>query len=372
MDSQSPTAAVAETATEFSTPSAPSPIRASSPVASAAAPAASSTSRSHLAIESLLAIISTIPPIVASSDDPATALLHDEEVATQISGLLRQPHSGSGDNPLCRWLYDTFQTTDPPLQLVVLRFLPTIAGIYLSRVAHDRCQAGFEAVLLALYSHETTARGGESVSVNLPELSHPSIYHESKDAGKSNATELHLAVISPSLEPYGTVRSTRRARIVGVALELYYSKISHMPIRSKLDLSEFCVVWSGLDGSVYSGYGADNSEVQAVQDPGPVNGEEDSRKEKLKVKTGRITLPWELLQPVLRILGHCLLGPVRNKELHAAACTACRSLHSRSLHDINPKAILATESLLSLSKMAAESENDPDPTELSQSNIIIL
>lgn len=115
----------------------------------------------------------------------------------------------------------------------------------------NRSLAGFEAVLLALYSHETTARGGQSVSVNVPDLSHPSVYHESKEPSKSDATGLHLTVISPSLEPYGTVRSTRRARIVGVALELYYSKISQMPIRSKMDFCEFCVIWAGLDGSMY-------------------------------------------------------------------------------------------------------------------------
>lgn len=106
---------------------------------------------------------------------------------------------------------------------------------------------------------------------------------------------------------------------------------------------------------------------EGVREHGQVDGEEESRKE-----AGRITLPWELLQPVLRILGHCLLGPFRSKELHAAASAACRSLYSRSLHDINPKAILATESLLRLSKMSMASENDPDPTEISHSDIIIL
>lgn len=130
-----------------------------------------------------------------------------------------------------------------------------------SYVILDRSLAGFEAVLLALYSHETTARGGESVSVNIPDLSHPSIYHESKEPSKGDATGLQLAVISPSLEPYGTVRSTRRARIVGVALELYYSKISQMPIRSKMDFCDFCVVWAGLDGSMYGDDQDDDAEV---------------------------------------------------------------------------------------------------------------
>lgn len=125
MDIESPTT---EAAAETTTPAA----------ATTSCASAASASRAHLAIESLLSIVTTIPPHIASDDDPAHALLHNQEVASQISDLLRQPRSGAGDNPLCRWLYDTFQTTDPALQLVVLRYLPTISGIYLSRVAHDR------------------------------------------------------------------------------------------------------------------------------------------------------------------------------------------------------------------------------------------
>lgn len=233
---------------------------------------------------------------------------------------------------------------------MVLRFLPLIAGLYLSRVALRKHLAGFEAILLALYAHETTSRAGQSITVNVPDLSHSSIYHESsKDSinnnANANATELNLTVISPSLEPHGTVRSTKRARIVGVALELYYSKVSVMPVESKIDLCEFCEVWSGHDG------------------------EQNVDKERAE---GRIHLPWELLQPVLRILGHCLLGPHKDKVLFDAACSACTSLYARSMHDINPKAILATRSLLRLSKMALEPKDDIDYTEIRMTNVISL
>ncbi|OWM69075.1 uncharacterized protein LOC116210527 [Punica granatum] len=372
MDTESPSFATPETTTPAATSPLPgSPTASSSISTTTSSSITASVSRAQTVIESLSAIITDLPSHIASSDDPAQDLLHNEKVATQISDLLRQPGSGAGDNPLCRWLYDTFQTTDPALQLVVLHHLPTIAGTYLSRVAHDRSLAGFEAVLLALYAHETTARGGQSVSVNVPDLSHPSVYHESKEPSKSNATGLHLAVISPSLEPYGTVRSTRRARIIGVALELYYSKISQMPIRSKTDFCEFCEVWAGLDGSIYDD-GEEDDDAKGGKEHDQADGEAESRKEKGRKEAGRITLLWELLQPVLRILGHCLLGPVRNKELQTAASAACRSLYTRALHDINPKAILATESLLRLSKMSISAENEADPTEISQSNIIIL
>ncbi|GMP91910.1 hypothetical protein CsSME_00042377 [Camellia sinensis var. sinensis] len=308
-----------------------------------------SLKKSQTAIETLSSILpSPLPPSLSSSKNPAFSLLHDSQVSSQISTFLRQPNSGAGDNHLCRWLYDTFQSSDTNLQLVVLRFLPIIAGVYLSRVALHKPLAGFEAVLLALYAHETTSRNGQSITVNIPDLSHSSIYHETtKSTTKNCSTELNLAVISASLEPHGTVRSTRRARIVGVALELYFSKISQMPVGSKIDFCEFCVVWAGQNGDMYK--------------DGP---DEPSEEE------GRIPLPWELLQPILRILGHCLMGPNKDNELHEAAWGACRSLYARSLHDVNPKAILATGSLLRLVKMAMESNDDFDPTELSKENVL--
>ncbi|KAA8544422.1 hypothetical protein F0562_022434 [Nyssa sinensis] len=330
-------------------------------------PVLDSSTKAQTAIQALSLILpASVPPPISSHDNPAFSLLHDPEIASQISSLLRQPNSGAGDNHLCRWLYDTFQSSDSGLQLVVLKFLPIIAGIYLSRVTQRKPLAGFEAVLLALYAHETTSRNGQSVTVSIPDLSHSSIYHETKLNTKNSATELNLAVISASLEPHGTVRSTRRARIVGVALELYYSKISQMPAVSKIDFCEFCVVWAGQDGDMYKdGPDIENGRSEASK---VANGEAAEEK---GPKEGRIPLPWELLQPVLRILGHCLMGPTKSKELHEAACAACRSLYARALHDVNTKAILATGSLLRLCKIGLESDH-VDHTEIIMTNIINL
>ncbi|KAK6936271.1 Hyccin [Dillenia turbinata] len=330
-----------------------------------------SYAKGQIAINSLSIIITTVPNSVSASENPSYSLLHDPEIASQVSSLLRDPNSGAGDNNLCRWLYDTFQSSDPNLQLVVLRYLPIIAGVYLSRVALRRPLAGFEAVLLALYAHETTSRAGQSWTVSVPDLSHPSLYHESRSSTKSNATEQNIAVVSPRLEPYGTVRSTKRARIVGVALELYYSKIIYMPVRSKIEFCEFCETWAGQDGEMYKdGEEVDKGMQQLRIDDAA--GSESVEKERDGEKVGRIPLPWELLQPVLRILGHCLLGTGKDKDLFDAACRACRSLYARSLHDINSKAILATGSLLRLAKMSSDSADDFEPPEILNNNAITL
>ncbi|KAF5727559.1 hypothetical protein HS088_TW22G01255 [Tripterygium wilfordii] len=325
-------------------------------------PPSDSLSKPQLAIQSLSSILTTIPPSLSTTQNPSRSLLHDPDVSSQISTLLRLPNSGAGENNLCRWFYDTFQSTDPDLQLVVLRFLPIIAGLYLSRVSHRKPLAGFEAILLALYAHETTTRGDQPVTVNIPDLSNPSIYHESKAPVKNNSTGLNLTVISPILERYGTVRSTRRAGIVGVALELYYSKIFLMPVESKIDFCEFCEIWAGQDGEMYKEDSADDCENEDVE-------KEKKGKEK---KGGRIPLPWELLQPILRILGHCLLGPNKDKALFGAASGACRSLYARCLHDINPKAILAIGSLLRLGKIAMDDKSTVDYTEIPLADVITI
>ncbi|KAI5323424.1 hypothetical protein L3X38_032496 [Prunus dulcis] len=322
----------------------------------------SSLSKCQSAIQSLSTILPSLPPSLSSSSNAAHSLLHDHHTASHISSLLRQPDSGAGDNNLCRWLYDTFQSSDPDLQLLVLRFLPIIAGIYISRAALRVPLAGFEAVLLALYAHETATRSGHSITVSVPDLSHPSLYHESKAPTKNNSTGLNLAVISPSLEPYGTVRSTRRARIVGVALELYYSKIHEMPVQSKIEFCEFCKVWAGQDGEMYKEMTGSSCSSRSESKEEDGNGE----------KVGSIPLPWELMQPVFRILGHCLLCPNQNKELVNKGSEACRSLYARSMHDINPKAILATGSLLRLTKQALDTNDDFDPTEIPKSRIISI
>jgi len=65
-------------------------------------------------------------------------------------------------------------------------------------------------------------------------------------------------------------------------------------------------------------------------------------------KGARIPLPWELLQPILRILGHCLLAPLNPQEVKDAASSATRALFARASHDLLPEAILATRSLIKL------------------------
>ncbi|KAL0409453.1 UNVERIFIED_CONTAM: hypothetical protein Sradi_1879700 [Sesamum radiatum] len=317
-----------------------------------------SYSKAHVAIEALAAILPGLPLALSSSETPAASLLQDPEVAAQISQLFRRPDSGAVNDNLCAWLYDTFRSSEPDLQIVVLRFLPILAGVYLSRAGLHKPLPGFESVLLAIYAHETAARNGQAITVSIPDLAHSSIYHETKQTAKNSSTELHLGVVSPSLEPYGTVRSTRRARIVGVALELYYSKISQIPVGSKIEFCEFCKIWSGQEDE-NKGDGASTTE-------------HSQKVEKKEGRGGRIILPWEILQPILRILGHCLMAPQKNEELFQAAFSACRCLHARALHDINAKIILATGSLVKLAEMATDPSAAVDHTEIPMSNVITI
>jgi len=323
------------------------------------------------ALQSLCTIVN--PTLSITSSTTPLSILNEPEIYNQIATLLRQPSSGAGDNNLCRWLYDTFQSNVADLQLTVLRFLPIIAGVYLSRVADRKPQAGFEAVLLALYAHETNSRAGEAVTVTIPDMSHPSVYHESKAVNnKNSATDLNIIVLSPSLEPHGTVRSTRRARIVGIAFELFYSKISHMSVAPKIDFCKFCKIWAGEDGDMYKNFeDEDEDDDEDEEENNEVEIEKEGEGGEEFLKSGRVPMPWELLQPVLRILGHCLLGP-NNKDtmLFEKASEACRCLFARAMHDVNPKAILPMRSLLRLSKNV--DVDDFDPTEPPKTDVIAL
>jgi protein FAM126 len=64
----------------------------------------------------------------------------------------------------------------------------------------------------------------------------------------------------------------------------------------------------------------------------------------------RVPLPWDLLQPVMRVLGHCLLAPLNLAEVHDAAAEAVRVVYARACHDLVPQAILAARSLIELDK----------------------
>jgi len=218
------------------------------------------------------------------------------------------------------------------------------------------------------------ARDGESLSIDLPNLSAPSPYHEARATSlKSNKNAEEptsgSAVISAALEPHGTVRSTKRARIVGVALELYYSKIASMPTESKLEFCQFASSWAGHHESSEKKSEKKDKEDENENEEETENEEKKEEKsqpnpkerknEECGEKGKRIPLPWELFVPTLRIVGHCLLGQTCSEELSAAAMAAARGLHERAMHDMDAQTVLAARSLLRLGLMGPDKIAEP-------------
>ncbi|WOG82626.1 hypothetical protein DCAR_0101792 [Daucus carota subsp. sativus] len=337
-----------------------------------------SKARTRISLLSSLLSPSLSLSFLADTDRPARSLLSSHSAYSSISLSLSDPSSGSGSDPLCHWLYDTFLSADPDLRLVVLSYVPVLAGVYLSRVHSNwgSSLAGFEAVLLSIYAAETKARNGKAVVVTLPDLSLPSLYHTPRNVGGKSNGNVNLnndrnlsgksGVLCPPLEPQTAVKSTKRAFIVGVALDCYYKQISQMPGWSKLDFCRFVADWAGQDCECKSEFDdqvgnvfGDEIRVEEIDEVGEgieslritENGDCD-----VGVKGSRIPLPWELLQPVLRILGHCLLGPLNTNEVKDAASVAVRCLYARASHELVPQALLATRSLIQLDKRARESE----------------
>ncbi|XP_065849488.1 uncharacterized protein [Euphorbia lathyris] len=332
---------------------------------------------------------------LADSDRPALSFLSSIDAYTLFSSAISVSSSGSGADPLCQWLYETYLSSDPHLRLIVLSFVPLILGLYLSRIhssdsASAPSLAGFEAVLLAIYSSEAKSRAGKPVLVQIPDLSQPSLYHTPRN--KQNSPGLDnsrspVGVLSPPLEPQIAVKSTKRPVIVGVVLDCYFKQISQMPSWSKVELCKYASSWAGQDcackdkfdgdkeveiengnGTEYNnGYflegrrlsnGYDSNghehEIENVAEEMQKLGIERNGTEDLKSKGVKIPLPWEILQPLLRILGHCLLGPVNSQDVKDAASLAVRRLYARGSHDLSPQAILATRSLIQLDKRARD------------------
>ncbi|PIN07043.1 putative beta-catenin-Tcf/Lef signaling pathway component DRCTNNB1A [Handroanthus impetiginosus] len=328
---------------------------------------------------------------LADTDRPARSLLLSSAAYLSLSAALSSPSSGSGDDPLCHWLYDTYLSSDPDLRLVVLSYLPLISSIYLHRIHYPASDSpvslsGFEAVLLALYSSETKARNGKPVTVSIPDLSQPSLYQSPDNPAKpsnpnSKSSKPLVGVMSPPLEPQIAVKSTKRACIVGAALDCYYKQISQMPSWSKLDFCKFATDWAGQSCPCTSefdqkpenvvaknggqennnGFGDDirveADEIESVAERVKDLDIENGNSAEVGEEDARIPLPWELLQPVLRILGHCLLGPLNVDEVKNAASVAVRHLYARASHDLVPQAILATRSLIQLERGAREDAN---------------
>ncbi|XP_078154596.1 hyccin [Carex rostrata] len=378
-----------------------------------------SVSKARSAIISLSSILPASATVasLADSDRPATSLLSSSAAYGSVSlSLSSSPVSGSGSDPICHWLYDTYISSDPDLRLIVLSFLPLISSLYLSRLPSPSSSlSGFEAVILAIYSAEVKSRGGKPLIVSVPDLSLPSLYHTppkpapatSNPRSPRSPTKPKLtppptpsvSVLSAPLEPQIAVKSTKRASILAACFDAYYYKISLMPSCSKVDLCEIIATWAGqfcpcrreldedqhdVDPLLSSPSSSSSIEVRCLgEEPdtsalpfddvskeigalqiregdqhcsgGEDNGLGTGGGTSTRSKAGsRVPLPWELLQPLLRILGHCLLGPLSSDEVKDAASVAVRCVYARASHELMPQAILASRSLIQLDKSARD------------------
>lgn len=147
-----------------------------------------------------------------------------------------------------------------------------------------------------------------------------------------------------------------------------------MPAWSKLDFCRFVAAWAGRECACERQFDDDDddsvvsrfSEIRCLENGDRIEDVVDNIAQ-LRIENGgsggvgssgensdsigsRIPLPWELLQPALRILGHCLLAPLNSQDVKDMAAVAVRRLYARASHDLVPQAILATRSLIQLDK----------------------
>ncbi|XP_020581386.1 uncharacterized protein LOC110025311 [Phalaenopsis equestris] len=296
---------------------------------------------------------------LAESDCPARSLFNSSDAYFAFSAAFSHTSSGSGDDPLCQWLCEACQSSDPDLRLVVLSLVPLLSGFYLSRMvtlsgsfASDSAPAlaGFEAVFLALYVTGVKASSCKPHLISVPDLLHPLLYHTPSE-GSASAHKPTIGLLSLPLEPQIAVKSTKRAWIVGIALDCYHQRIRRMPPLSKIVFCEFVSSWAGQDCPCRYDF---DDDVNFFSSPEMRNcGERASR------RCSRVPLPWELMQPVLKILAHCLLVLLVPPEVRDAGSAAIRCVYARASHDITPQVILAARSLIKLDNMIRKTAKGP-------------
>ncbi|XP_078431724.1 uncharacterized protein LOC144703430 [Wolffia australiana] len=273
------------------------------------------SSATEQAIASLYSVLGRVAP-----EPPTAKLLHDDDEAifSEIATRLRAPSAGARDDALCRWLHDAVKSTDPSLQLAAIAIVPPLVGVYLSNTAARLPLPGLEAILLAMYA---SARTLPPATVTIPSADCRSAYNPAGTA--TAAADLPAAELAPPLQPRDAVRAAARPKIVGAALELYLSRIANVPARSRAEFCEVCLAWTGAE---------------------------------------KVVLPWELLQPCLRILGYCLWGGApAATEVLAAAAAAARGLLARATQEVDARAILAARSLVRAWEMAPSVEFMGEP-----------
>ncbi|GBG60314.1 hypothetical protein CBR_g4270 [Chara braunii] len=215
---------------------------------------------------------------ISSRHASARRFLCNEGILAAMSNVLIESSSGGGDDEVCCWFYECFQSGNDDLQAITVAFVPLLSAVYLARSSSGSDEedlAGFEAVLLALYTAEVKARAGKSVTIKVPSLSAPSIYHTPPPPSHSHHVtrrswyggRLPLSVgnlqqpqgfktvqISPPLRVLHGVKPADRVAVVSVALEFFVRRIADMPESSKFDL---CVMAEGiaLRGCLWRGIG---------------------------------------------------------------------------------------------------------------------
>jgi hypothetical protein len=62
----------------------------------------------------------------------------------------------------------------------------------------------------------------------------------------------------------------------------------------------------------------------------------------------RVSLEIEILRPVFKALGHCIMAPSTTPLLRSAAVDAAKALYARASQSLMPEAMLASRSLIRL------------------------
>lgn len=289
--------------------------------------------------ETLQSFVSTLP-----NEQKGYQLLANE-LGDAISTRMERNDTGTEKCGLCRWFYGWFQTGNEGMQLFVLRYVPVMVWLYLSRSAVDINVAGFEACLKLICNDFAAQKTGTAFSI--PDLAVSSDFHSASDAAKAFAFK-DCDPRSPSSETEvlgnGVVKPVERPLLCVGALQQILPRL-HLLTDS--GLLQVCTLSTRLATTGCRWVGKASAVVI-----------EAAREERCGFSPpertcGQLLLPSELYQMLARLLGYCLVTS-SSPEVRAASASSVQALEARATFDLVPDSLLLMQTLLPSQAVAAE------------------
>eukprot|EP00744_Colponema_vietnamica_P014744 GILI01020640.1.p1 GENE.GILI01020640.1~~GILI01020640.1.p1 ORF type:complete len:329 (+),score=91.74 GILI01020640.1:49-1035(+) len=279
----------------------------------------------------------------------ADRLLADDNLVAAVTALLAVPEALES---VCGWMFDWYNLEI--LRPFVLRFLPSVLWIYLSRHLNGEDTSLFETLLLRIYSFEEESHRAAPEHLIAPALACSSVFHSSPAAPTFPKGTTPLAP-APKFEPeivdvvipaISRISASNRADLFRVVLMKFSAHVSSLPSSTLRLFSLFAL---NLVSSEFSDFPLSTvcPQFQFPASTPAVHTSTPSHSSIPRVKRLPVAAP--VLMELINSLSFCLSV----LSCRPLAAQALQALALRAERDLVPEAALAACSLLELTQANA-------------------